>query len=118
MSLAFYFDEDAAEHELVSALRSKGLQVTVPHEVGMLGAEDSDQLRWCSQRAFVLISHNLSDFCRHHRDLMRAGDSHAGIILVQQQTLSIGERLRRLTKLSNARSSQEMVNRIEFLSHW
>jgi hypothetical protein len=49
---------------------------------------------------------------------MRGGEFHAGMILVQQQTLSIGERLRRLSKLSNARSPDEMVNRIEFLSHW
>ena len=99
MSLDFHFDEDAAEHELVSALRAKGLRITVPHEVGLLGADDLTQLRWCAARAYVLISHNVSDFCRHHRDLMRAGETHAGIILVQQQTLSIGERLRRLGRL-------------------
>jgi hypothetical protein len=49
---------------------------------------------------------------------MRSFESHAGMILVHQQTLSIGERMRRLIKMSDARSIEDMHNRLEFLSHW
>ena len=118
MSLSYYFDEDAADQALVQALRSRGFKVITPHEVGLLGAEDLEQPRWCAERGRVLISHNVSDFCRHHRDLLRSGETHAALVLVQQQSLSIGERLRRLVKLSGARSTAQMKNRIEFLSHW
>ena len=118
MSLEFYLDEDAAETDLVTALRSNVFKVTVPHEVGLLGADDLTQLRWCAKHQYVLISHNASDFCRHHRDFLQAGEAHAGIILIQQQSLSIGERLRRLTKLAAARSPETMQNRVEFLSNW
>ena len=118
MTLRFYFDEDAAEQALVQALRSRGVDVLTPHEVGLLGADDQAQLRWCAEHGHILISHNTSDFCRHHRELLSGGETHAGIVLIQQQSLSIGERLRRLIKLAGTRSAGEMQNRIEFLSHW
>lgn len=48
MSLPLYFDEDAAEQVLILALRSRGIQVGTPHEVGLLGADDLVQLRFSS----------------------------------------------------------------------
>ena len=53
MSLRFYLDEDSAEQSLVQALRSRGVEVLVPHEVGLLGADDLVQLRWCAEREYV-----------------------------------------------------------------
>jgi hypothetical protein len=118
VSLTFYFDEDAAEQALVQALRSRGFQVLIPYEVSLLGADDLVQLRWCAEKGCVLVSHNVSDFWRYHREFLTRGEPHSGLILVQQQSLSIGERLRRLIKLAGVRSSEEMQNRVEFLSAW
>ena len=118
MSLRFYFDEDAAEQLLVDALRSRGFDVLVPQQIGLPGADDLVQLRWCAEHGYVLISHNISDFYLHHRTLLSSGGNHAGIVLVRQQTLSIGERLRRLIRLAGTHSADEMQNRVEFLSHW
>ena len=118
MSLRFYLDEDSAEQALVQALRSRGVEMLVPHEVGLLGADDLEQPRWCAEREYVLISHNASDFCRHHREFLTCGETHAGLIVVQQQTLSVGGRLRGLIKLAAARSPEAMRNHIEFLSAW
>jgi hypothetical protein len=47
---------------------------------------------------------------------MRAGQSHAGIILAAQQRYSVGEQMRRLLRLISALTAEEMRNRIEFLS--
>jgi hypothetical protein len=44
--------------------------------------------------------------------------SHAGIVLGRQKQYSIGEQMRRLLKLVAARSSEQMGNRLEFLSAW
>jgi hypothetical protein len=118
VSLRFYLDEDSAEQALVQALRSRGVEVLVPHEVGLHGADDLVQLRWCAEREYVLISHNASDFCRHHREFLTCGETHAGLIVVQQQTLSVGGRLRGLIKLAAARSPEAMRNHIAFLSAW
>ena len=51
-------------------------------------------------------------------NLMRAGKSHAGIILAVQQRYSVGEQMRRLLRLISALTTEEMRNRIEFLSAW
>jgi hypothetical protein len=51
-------------------------------------------------------------------NLMRAGQSHAGIILAAQQRYSVGEQMRRLLRLISSLTAEEMRNRIEFLSAW
>ncbi len=118
MSLLLYFDEDAAEQVLILALRSRGIQVGSPHEVGLLGADDLVQLRWCTDRGYTLVSHNVSDFCRYHRDFLARGECHWGLILVKQQAFSIGERLRRLIRIAHSFSPKAMQNRVEFLGQW
>lgn len=118
MRSKFYFDEDSADKALVEALRARGVDVCVPSEVGQLEADDFDQLQWCIRNQRVLITSNIDDFHHLHSQLLRQDQSHRGIVVIQQQSLSIGERMRRLIKLWSARSAQEMVNRIEFLSHW
>jgi hypothetical protein len=55
---------------------------------------------------------------RLYSNLMRAGQSHAGIILAAQQRYSVGEQMRRLLRLISALTTEEMRNRIEFLSAW
>lgn len=118
MKLRFYFDEDSADRALVEALRARGVEVCVPFEAGLLEANDSDQLQWCIRNQRVLITSNIDDFHYLHSEVMRQNQSHSGIIAIQQQSLSIGERMRRLIKLRSALTAEEMVNRIEFLSHW
>jgi hypothetical protein len=96
----FYFDEDSADKALVEALRARGVDVCVPAEVGLL------------------ITSNIDDFYRLHSDLLRQNGRHPGIAAIQQQSLGIGERMRRLIKLWSTLRAEEMINRIEFLSHW
>jgi len=60
VSLRFYLDEDAADHALVQALRSRGFEVWGPHEVGLRGADDLVQLRWCAKHGYILITHTMS----------------------------------------------------------
>ena len=55
---------------------------------------------------------------RLYSNLMRAGQSHAGIILAVQQRYSVGEQMRRLLRLISSVTAEEMRNRIEFLSTW
>ena len=118
MKSRFYFDEDSADRALVEALRARGVEVCVPSEEGLLEADDSDQLQWCIRNQRVLITSNIDDFYHLHSQLLRQNRSHSGIVAIQQQSLSIGERMRRLIKLWSALSAEAMVNRVEFLSHW
>jgi hypothetical protein len=116
--LKFYFDEDSADRALIDSLRARGLEVSASMESGLFGADDEAQLSWCAQNGFVLVSHNVSDFYRLHSEFLTQGKLHQGIILMRQQSLGIGEKLRRLVRISHTRSSEEMRNRVEFLSHW
>ena len=73
---------------------------------------------WASGRGRVLYTYNASDFCRLHSEFLRQGRHHAGIIVGDQQTASVGEELRRLMRIREAKTAAEMKNHLEFLSHW
>lgn len=118
MKARFYFDEDSADKALVEALHTRGVDVNVPSQVGLMEADDAEQLQWCIRNQRVLITSNVDDFYDLHTQLLRQGGSHPGIVAIQQQSLGIGERMRRLLKLWSAVTAEEMASRIEFLSHW
>lgn len=63
-------------------------------------------------------TYNARDFCRLHSEFLRSGRHHAGIIIGEQQVLSVGEEMRRLLRLSDARSKQEMKDRLDYLGNW
>lgn len=116
--LRIHLDEDADAHALLTALRQRGQEVTSTREHGLLGFTDEQQLTWAREQHRVLYTYNASDFCRLHTEYLRSGRRHAGIIIGDQQTLSIGQEMRRLLKLSAAKSAEEMENNLEFLSNW
>jgi hypothetical protein len=66
----------------------------------------------------VLYSFNVRDFYALHTDFLQRGERHAGIVLAQQQRRTIGEQLQGVLKLGAARSAEDMINRVEFLSVW
>jgi hypothetical protein len=90
--------------------------MTAP-EVGTLAKTDEEQLEWSSSNGRALYSFNRGDFYALHTAWLRAGRSHSGIIL-SRQDLAIGEQMRRLLRLVNSVTAEEMENRIEFLSAW
>jgi hypothetical protein len=116
--IRFYFDEDSSECALMDALRARGFDVLAPGDSDLVGADDRTQLEWCARHGFVLVTHNVGDFHCLHSEFLRAGKSHGGLILMRQQTLGIGEKLRRLVRLASRRSADQMKNRVEFLSAW
>jgi hypothetical protein len=118
MTLRLYFDEDSMRHELVTALRSRGVDVTTALEDNMINRDDDEHLDHATRQGRVLFSFNRRDFFRLHTRYLTQGKSHAGIILANQQQYSIGELMRRILRLSAAKSPTEMKNRIEFLNVW
>ena len=45
--IRLYLDEDAAQHDLLAALRLRQVDVTSAQEQGLVGAADLAQLQWC-----------------------------------------------------------------------
>jgi hypothetical protein len=66
----------------------------------------------------VLYTFNIGDFMALHTIYLTEDKEHAGIILGDQQRYGIGEPMRRLLRLVQMTSAEEMRNRIEFLSAW
>src|SRR5438552_5578056 len=106
MTVRLYLDEDSMDHDLVEALRLRGVDVATPAEVGMIEQPDEAHLARAAAEGRVLYSFNIQDFYRLHTDYLSAGQHHAGIILAQQQRYSIGEQMRRLLRIIAARSTE------------
>ena len=118
MRIRLYLDEDSSDTDLLKALRLRGADVLSALEAGMLNESDEAQLTWAAEHERVMFSSNRSDFYRIHSEWMHDGKTHSGIVLMLQQTYSIGEQMRRLLRLTNTLSAKDMQNRVEFLSDW
>ena len=118
MSFPIYFDEDAQDAELIRVLRLRGLTVTCANEHGMRHKKDPEQLEFAASKNWVVFTHNTGDFCRLHSDWMKKGRNHSGIIVSFQQYHHLGERAARTTHIDAMLSSEEMRNRLEYLSNW
>jgi hypothetical protein len=117
--LRFHLDEDCQATALASALREHGIDVVTTNEAGLAGVEDDTQLRHAAEQQRVLVTNNIRDFVPLHTRWLGEGRSpHAGIVVFGQQTLSIGETIRRLLNLSRTRTPEQMRNRLEWLSSW
>jgi predicted nuclease of predicted toxin-antitoxin system len=118
MTIHLYLDEDAMRHSLVRALRARGVDVMTALDAGMIEREDREHLDYATQQGRVICTFNVGDFYRLHSEYAAQGKRHAGIILMQQQSLSVGEQMRRMLKLIANKSAEEMENWVEFLSAW
>ena len=117
MRVRLYFDEDSSRHSLVRELRARGADVVTVHEAGTGRKTDEEQLEWATLNARTLYSFNRGHFYRLHTAWVKENHPHSGIIL-SRQDLSVGEQMRRLLRLINTLTAEEMRNRVEFLSGW
>ena len=116
--LRLYLDEDSIRKALVSSLRARNVDTLTASEAEMINRADEDHLAAASAAGRVLYSYNLKDCCSLHQAWVSQGISHAGIIVAPQQRYTLGEELRRLTRLIGSVTAEEMRDRIEFLSGW
>ena len=116
--ISLYIDEDAMDEYFLRALRSRNVDVLTPKDVGMLHRSDEEQLSWARENGRVIFTFNVRDFNQLHSIWTETGLNHAGIIFSPQQRYGIGELLRGVLQLINLRSSQEMQDRVEFISNW
>jgi hypothetical protein len=84
----------------------------------MIEHSDVEHLEYTTRQGRVLYSFNRGDFDQLHTEYLSQGKSHAGIILARQQQYSVGEQMRRILKLNTAKSAEDMLDRLEFLSNW
>jgi hypothetical protein len=80
-----YADEDI-DLPLVRALRTQGFDVLTAHDANQLGQDDDEQLAFASSIGRVILSYNRKDLRSWHRRFLAAGLSHAGIVLLPQNS--------------------------------
>ncbi len=118
MSIRLYCDEDSMRHAVVMGLRKRGLDVLTALDARTTEETDDGQLAFATARGRAIYSFNVGDFCDLHSQWLSSGRFHAGIVLAHQEQFPVGEQIRRLARLVNTLSPEEMQNRLEFLSDW
>lgn len=118
MTIRLYFDEDTMDADLVHALRIRGVDVTTALEQKMIRRDDIEHLELATSQRRALYSFNVGDYQHLHTEYLIQGKHHSGVILARQQQYSLGEQLRRLLKIIARISTEEMEDRIVFLSAW
>ena len=111
----FMTDEDVYA-AVAPALRHNGLDAVSTPEAGRLGQSDESQLAYAADEARVLVTFNVAHFAAMHSLWLQRGRHHAGIVVSSQR--SIGDVLRRLINLANSLDSDQMADRLEYLSDW
>ncbi len=109
-SLRFYLDENVPV-QVALQLKSRGIDAVTVRDLGLLGDEDVNHLREATKQGRVLCTHD-SDFLH----LAASGFQHAGLVFGQQDIHYIGEWVNWLTLIHAVYTSEEMENRIEFIS--
>jgi hypothetical protein len=110
-----YFDEDASQDAVVSALRRSGIDVLTALEAGREGRTDDDHLRFATSLGRVTYTLNVGDFTRLHSEFLRRGEGHFGIIIIPRQRYGIGEKIRRLAQLLQGTGAESLKNSLHYL---
>ena len=84
MTLALYLDDCAFSFALRDRLLQAGHRVTIPVDVGMREVGDEEHFEYVGQHGLILLTKNPKDFVILHHELLAAGGSHPGILLVYQ----------------------------------
>jgi predicted nuclease of predicted toxin-antitoxin system len=115
LSIRLYFDHNA-HPRFARDLRSHGFEAVAALELGHEAFRDEEHLRWAAANGYTLFTYDKADFSTIADDWLTRGEAHAGIVLSKAPPLiSYGEIFRRLLRLLNEFTAEEMVNRIEWL---
>ncbi len=116
--IALYTDEDVTS-DLAPAQRRRGYTAESTAEAGNLEVLDEFQLSHATERGMAIFTCNAQDFIPLARAWYFAGREHAGIIISEQfSRRQFGELLRRVLRLLNGVTADEMHNQILFLQQF
>jgi predicted nuclease of predicted toxin-antitoxin system len=109
MAIRFHLDENVSGAVALS-LRQRGVDITTPVDAGLIGADDTEQLRFAHSGGRVLVTHD-DDFTRVHAN----GAAHSGICYCHQDKYSTGDLIRLLVVVSECLTEIEMRGHLEYL---
>jgi predicted nuclease of predicted toxin-antitoxin system len=101
---------------IAEQLRRYDFDVTSTLEQGMEQANDDEQLAFSAAQQRALVTFNHKHFAVMHSQYIARGKEHWGIILSTEE--STGVMLRRLMRLLNTLSAEELKNQIRWLNEF
>jgi predicted nuclease of predicted toxin-antitoxin system len=115
---AIYTDEDVGPH-LAPALQRRGYTAQSTVEAGNFENSDEAQLIYATAQGMAFLTYNIQDFIPLARSWYLAGREHAGIILSEQfSQRQFGELLRRVLRLLDRLTADELYNQVIFLQQF
>jgi len=116
--IAIYTDEDVTT-VLAPALRQRGYTAQSAAEAGNLEIPDETQLTYAAEQGMAILTYNAQDFVPIARAWYFAGREHAGIIVSEQfSQRQFGELLRRMLRLLDSLTADEIYNQVVFLQQF
>ena len=101
---------------LAEQLRKLGFDVTSTIELRMLEDDDETQLAFAVSQQRAIVSINHQHFAPLHKQYIAEGKEHWGIILSTEEPISVLRR--RLLRLLNTLSADDLKNRIRWLNEF
>ena len=108
-AIRYHLDEHV-DPVIADGLRRRGIDVMTTVEAGLRSAADVEHARLARMQQRVIVT---SD--RDFLVLAGRGTTHAGIVYYRQGRYAVGEVIRRLVRLWEQRTPEEMQNHVEFL---
>lgn len=118
MWIRLYLDEDSQRISLAEALKRRGVDVLTTNQAGRISYLDEKQLEFAASLGRTIYTFNVKDFLLLHFNFLTQGRQHSGIIIGEQGRFGVGEEMRRLLRVIDSKSAEDMQNEIEFLSSW
>ncbi len=101
---------------LAQQLRRYGLDVTSTLESELVSKSDREQLEFCCADKRAILTFNVDHFAALHNEFVAANKEHWGIIFSSREP--IGVLTRRLLRLLNTLSAEELKNQIRWLNEF
>jgi predicted nuclease of predicted toxin-antitoxin system len=90
-------------------LRRAGVDITLPADAGLLGAQDEAHWRWAGAEKRVIVTDD-TDFLV----LAASNDEHPGVVYCRRTRHALGEIIRFLVLLHGVYEPKDMIGRVEF----
>jgi hypothetical protein len=111
--LRIYTDENV-DVRIAESLCRRGIDAFSAREKGALGFDDTQHFERAKELKAVIFTHD-PHFIEIAENLVNSGKKHYGLIFAEMHKFGLGECISRLALYAELVSSEEMVNRIEFL---
>lgn len=113
--IRLYLDADV-DVKLAANLRRAGYDCMSAREVGNAALDDETQIVFATNEGRVLLTHNIQDFVPIFERWWHANRNHPGIVVSQQ--IPLGELQRRVMRLLDTVTADEMENNLRNLAEF